>query len=322
MKPHDEHMWACLDGEMTPAEAAQYDRFLSAEDHGQMASERELERGLGEMLARPAPGADEAWRAALARVGENKQARRAHARWRRFAWAAVPAAIAAMALVVLGVGHARTETQPPFLSVSARDAAREDPPKEAQEVMATARNMLRDRDMHMAFDPMNSLEAADAPCRLVAVHGNEYAGEQVVELSFMCGGQPSKVIIANGSGRVAHEISRATARGAVLASRSVGDWLVTAVGANAPDGLLSLIEEAQPVPEETSVPAVETQQAGTPIPEVTAAPEITPEIGPEAVPVAEPEVAPQAVVPETAPEAATEPPATPPVPEQAIPAAA
>ena len=294
MKPQDGLIQSRLDSEMTPDEMV-------------------LERRLGEMLARPAPGADEAWRAALARIAQHEQVQRAHARRRRFAWAAVPAAVAAMALVVLAVGYARTETQPSFLSVSARDAAVQVSSVRAQEMAATARNLLRDNNLHMAFDPMKSLESADAPYRLVSVRRDEHAGEPVVEMVFMCGGKPAKVIITNGGGNTAHEISQASARGAALASRSVGDWLVTAVGVNAPDGLLSLVEVAQPEPQEqTSVQAAETPPTEVPTPESAV---VTPETAPGAA-AATPDsavVAPETAIatPQAAPDAAPTVPETP-----------
>ena len=327
MKPQDKEWLDRLDGGMTSAGAGQYDLSFPVEDCGRTASEAGMERKLGEMLARPAPGADEAWRTALARIKEHEQTRRARARWRRFAWAAAPVALAAMALVMFSVGHGRTQTQPSFLSVSTHDARAPLSTTRTREVMASARNLLRDRDMHMALDPKNSLEAADAPCRLVSVRGAEHGGEPVVEMVFLYGGKPAKVVITNASGNAAHEISRAAAGGAALASRAVGDWLITAVGTGAPEGLLSLIEEAQPEPQEQApVQAVETPPTETAAPENAAA---TPEGAPDSAVVtpdtaiAEPQSVPEAAA--AAPEASVSPaaaaesqvPAQPDPPEQA-----
>ena len=154
---------------------------------------------------------------------------------------------------------------------------------------------------------------------------------------FLCGGKPAKVIITNGNGNAAHEIGQATAHGAALASRSVGDWLITAVGTNAPDGLLSLIEEAQPEQQnQSSTPAAETSPTETPTSEIAVtAPEAEPKPGgvvpetavvvPEtaiAAPQTAPEVAPAApetpVVPETAPEPPAAPPSEKPEPTKTM----
>ncbi len=303
MKPQDKEWLDRLGCGMPSAEAGQYDLSLPVEDCGRTASEAEMERKLGEMLARPAPGADAAWQTALARVKEHEQTRRAQARWRRFAWAAAPVALAAMALVMFSVGYGRTQTQPSFLSVSTRDARAPLSTTRTREVMASARNLLRDHDMRVALDPKNALEAADAPCRLVSVRGAEHGGEPVVEMVFLYGGKPAKVVITNASGSAAHEISRAAAGGATLASRAVGDWLVTAVGTGAPEGLLSLIEEAPPEPQEQApVQAAETPPTETPVPEAAPA---TPEGVPDSAVVTQDTAI---VTLQSAPEAAVTPP--------------
>ncbi len=316
MKPQDELWWACLDGEMTPAGAAQYDKTLSEDERRLMSAEMEMEHGLGRVLARPAPGADAAWLAAMAQVKAREEEARhgASRRWRRMVLAVVPAAVAAVALVVFGAGYMRAEApKPSFLSVGARDVVERTSAAQAQEVMATARTMLRGRDMHMAFDPGNSLQSEDAPYRLVSVRRDERAGEPVVEMVFMCGGKPAKVIITNGGGSVAHEIGRATARGAALASRSVGDWLVTAVGVDTPDRLLSLIEEAQPEPREQSVPVSETPMTEMSAPGVAGANDAT-DVPEHAVGVPDTAAAPApdaaAAAPQSAQDAAVVPPDT------------
>ncbi len=308
MNPQDKILWSRLDGEMPPDEAERFDRALTAEDCGRLGAELGLERRLGEMLARPAPGADEAWRAALERVSAHKQAGSVPVRRRRMAWAVLPVALAATLLVMLSVGHDHSAAQQPwYLSVGAHGTVKQTTPSQAQAVAATARNLLRDRDMHMAFDPKNSLESANASYRLVSVRGEQQAGEPVVEMVFLCDGKPAKVIITNASGNAAHEIGRAADRGAALASRSVGDWLVTAVGVQAPDELLSLIEEAQPESQDNaSIHAGEAAPVETPTPDTAVtAPETVPEtavVAPDtavAAPQPEPEAAQAA--PETAP---------------------
>jgi len=302
MKPQDELWWAHLDGELPPAETARLDASLSAADRNRMSGERQFEQGLGEALAKPVPGADQAWLAALAKVKAQEKEERGRIRRRRsLTWITAPLAVAAMALVMLSTGYFRSETpQPWFLKINPPDKAAQVSPVQAQEVRATARTMLRDRAMHMDFDPKNSLEAADSPYRLVSVRDGEYHGEKVLELTFDCGAEPAKVIITNSDGNAAREITRAAGSGAVHASRPVGNWLISVVGTNAPDSLLSLLEEEPPVPDGSPTPVEELPQAGASAPIATGEPAATP-------------------VPETAPEPAQAAPEAPIQPEQPSP---
>ena len=141
MKQHDQLWWASLDGELTPAEAAQLDRSLSDADRNRMSGEMEMERKLGEALAQPVPGADQAWQAALAKVKAQEAAQRGTVRLRRrIAWIAAPLAVAAAALVILSVGYLRTEApQPWFLKMGARDEAGPGSSARVQEVMKIGR---------------------------------------------------------------------------------------------------------------------------------------------------------------------------------------
>jgi hypothetical protein len=160
------------------------------------------------------------------------------------------------------------------------------------------------------------------------VRRNEHAGEAVVEMMFLCDGKPAKVIIAGRGGAVAREIGQATARGAALMSRPVGEWLVTAVGIDAPDRLLSLIQTAQPEPQGQSSPVSETPLTEMSVPETAGV-----EPGPaEAVPQHAVGVPDTTVVPETVvgapnsavvpPDTAVIPPGTAVLPPQSAPGAA
>ncbi|MCX5759035.1 MAG: hypothetical protein NTU83_11115, partial [Candidatus Hydrogenedentes bacterium] len=246
--------------EMTPAEAAQYDRSLDVDDRARMTAEIEMERRLGELLAQPMPDAQEAWRAALALVKEEKHARRPRARWlRRAAWLAVP--IAAMVLVTVYMGHAKPASTPWFLSVSERDHSALASTARIPDVLLAVRNLLHDRSVNVSFDPSNSLEAENAPYRLLDAREGEYAGGPVMELLFACSGQLAKVVIANEKGGAAREIDKAVARGAIRASRAVGDWLIAVVGAKEPDGLLRLIGDPDATPPTPAAPATETPES-------------------------------------------------------------
>lgn len=272
MKPQDEFWWAYTDGEMTPAEAAQYDRTLDAEDRSRMETEMEMERCLGEYLAVPVPDSDEAWKASLALIAEAKRVRRPRAKWLyRTAGLAIP--IAAMVLVAVYAGYEKPEPAPWFLSMNENDASAAGTPARLPEVLVAVRNLLRDRAVDVAFDPLNSLEAEDAPYRLLAAREGEYSGESVVELLFECNGHPAKVVIANGKGNAAREIDKAVASGHVAASRVVGEWRIAAIGAYASDGLLCLIDVPDPVPAPPE----------TPEPEDTSKSDVPPDAQPDTV---------------------------------------
>ena len=250
MNPQDEHRWSRMDGDAGPEEAACAEHSFSGADGEWMAREREMDRLIAEMLSAPVPGADEAWKAALARVAEHEPCRKAMVRRRRRAWFGVPVALAAAALIVVSVVHFRTETPPPwFLNTNTLETDSHAPSQQRDEMLSAVRDMLRDRDMRMAFDPKNALKTGSTPYRLVSVRGGEYDGEQVVELHFMCGARPANIIITNCNGNAAREINRAAGRGTVHAVRPVGDWLVSVVGSEAPDELLSLLEPVPPAPQ-------------------------------------------------------------------------
>jgi len=264
--------WAYLDGELSAAEAADFDRSLSEEERERLASEMQLEALLAERLSDTIVCPNHVWVDATARI--KKVQRRPRIRfWRRLTYGLIPLTAAALLLVILVLHRAQPTDSPvpQFLLLPEGDVSALAAHAQVSEAPSDVRDFLNQRAVQVSFDPANLLDSQETPYMLLGACENEFEGETLIELLFSCGEYPAKVVIVRQSGPAAEEVGKAIARGKVRASRPVGNSLIAVVGANAPADLLSFIAEPwiDIPPEESQENSLSEQPNIEPQPEST-----------------------------------------------------
>jgi anti-sigma factor RsiW len=243
---NDELRWAYLDGELSPSEAADFDRTLSPEDRERLAAEIYLETAMASVLSESAVCPRKFWKTACVKTrkgGETARKTAAHRvlrlRWWLLSACGSLAAIAAGMTFFLLDAHPKSnflvlhEQRPDELAACAQ----------VTDGLSAVRGFVEAAALDVTFDPLNSLETAESPYRLLGAREDNFRGEPIVQLLFECSGTPAKVVLVPKAGMAAREVGRAVGVGHLSACRQIGNALVTVIGPNAARDLVRLVDE-------------------------------------------------------------------------------
>lgn len=245
----DERKWAYLDGELSPAEAADLDQALSSEERARFASELRFERTVAAKLSDAACPDNSWWRAKASlqrrRAGAGRFA--AWMGWRAAAVFACFAVVAAAAVFFRPQAPTKTEHLPLQRDTLGTLKTR----AQVTDGLPSARAVVQAAAFNVSLDPLNSLEAAESPYRLLGARGDDFHGELVVRLFFDCSGAPAEMVLVPRAGQAAAEVGRAVAAGDLESCRQIGNALVAVIGSSVPSGLVQIIDETSfPAPDD------------------------------------------------------------------------
>ncbi|HPO14351.1 MAG TPA: hypothetical protein PLI09_12975 [Candidatus Hydrogenedentes bacterium] len=240
------------------------------ESSEQVSEEGEFARAVGVKLAAPVMCPDTAWKTALEQVSRVQQRERRRLVWRRAAVLAL--ASAAVFLLVTG-GYFYSQSTPPprplFLTLDEHTIEGLEAKAEVSDGVAV-RALLQNLSLPVALDPNNTLSSKDTSYRFIGARREQYDQDQAVELLFDHMGKPAILVIALRTGAIAKEINKKyNGNQGMYATRDVGDVVIAAVGAkeagaaHAPDDLLMLFSDPQPVPA-SATPSDETASSSSP----------------------------------------------------------
>lgn len=245
MKERDHMLSAYLDGELTAAEAAEFDKTLTPEERTRLESELQFEKGLGEVLSRDARCPEALWRR-IQLQARNQSASPPRRRTHVTRWVGSVGAIAAALLLAFLIAQSMGN-EAPFLrvaeaSVNELSAQSEVPLEDLDAVQAfiDARNFhidLRSRSV-ISHDLRHDIH-------LLGVCEDTFKKERLVRILFDCCGYPVVLVVAKEDGAVADELRRALAKGAgeVQSARVFNGCLAAVVGSHESPELFSFIEE-------------------------------------------------------------------------------
>lgn len=236
--------WAYLDGELSTAEAANFDRSLSEEERERLTAEMQVENLLTERLSQRITCPNDVWLRSIAQIAKPQRVRRIRF-WRRLAYGVLPLTAAAVLVILFALpwGKPNNSPIPRFLLLPEGDVSALATHTQVSEALSDVRDFLNQRAVQVSFDPSNLLDSKEAPYMLLGACESQFEGESLVELLFSCGEHPAKVVIVRQAGPAADEVGKAIAQGRIRASRPVGNVLIAVVGEHAPADLLSVIAD-------------------------------------------------------------------------------
>ncbi|MBI2440163.1 MAG: hypothetical protein HYV35_02210 [Lentisphaerae bacterium] len=244
MNTNGENLWsAYLDGEMSAAEAADFDKSLSPADRERFSTEMRFERSLAGVLINNVECPQNLWK----RI-ETDISRRREGRFRpRILTGRAALAIAAAAAILVGGVILHLNRRPPRniftvpASVAAL-AAEAEAPADLEQV----RNFLAQHGFNIALHSVATMqEPRGHKIVMLGARATRRAGDLTVELLYECCGEPVRVIIAREDSQTAHGIRLAQAHGAVQAARNIGGYRAAVVSRHAAGQLLDLLAESE-----------------------------------------------------------------------------
>lgn len=238
-----ETLWmAYLDGQLSAAESAEFDRSLTPDERVRLVSELRFESSLSESLGVAAPCPDELWNRVLSDVN---RASGMPARWMR---RTVPVSVVAAAAAVLLVSAWAVHTlgaRPAFLSSTARTVSELTQQAELSSAdMDAVESFMQQYGVQLNLDKLSDEEAAHGhhdSFELLGARHDMFKGEPVVSLLFECCNQPSKVVLAKQGSPAADAIGQGIADGRVQASRPIGAYVAAVVSYHRSDGMLDVL---------------------------------------------------------------------------------
>ncbi len=244
----EEKLWmAYLDGELSPAEALQYDAELSPAQRDRLAAEMRLESTLGDALRIDAACPDAAWAATLDKLAA-AGAPTAHAgqrlggRWRRRVWPFLTAAAAVLLVTVAYLGVLFMQPEPAFaistpdLEAFAQSASVPPDHPAIAELFASHGFGLQLSEIASAQpDNSNSVKLLGA-CHVLC------RGKELVQILLNCCEYPVKLVVAPRDSK-AGAMMLEGARGAqIRATRDIGEYRIALIGEHGRAELLELLE--------------------------------------------------------------------------------
>lgn len=244
----DKLMSASLDGELSAAEAAEFDHSLTPAEKANIAAEMKLERGIADRLSQGGRCPDDVWKRTIAALEQEatpmKRVRLA-ASWRY----AITAMAAVLAITVIGaVLRVNQVPQEPSILAIEKGTTIE---------QLAALSTLSDTDTESlnAFLQQEGFEIRmtttdvqipgdhHTPREFLGARPVTYRGEEVIELLFNCCERPVKIVVARTGSRTAHEIGERLAEGQIQVSKPVGEYVAAVVGRHKVIGLLDYLTE-------------------------------------------------------------------------------
>jgi hypothetical protein len=242
MNKDNDTMWsAYLDGELSTADAAAFDRSLTPDDRVRLANELAFERSLAESLGHGAACPAEVWDRVRAKLevagasgGEQPVSR----------WYWKPAmSLAAVATVVIAISWFAIRVnleKPVFLAMSEVNVkTMADITDIPSPTLSDLNAYLEDHNLDVAVTPFHSGRAGHHAVRVLGVKTSTFRNEQVVELLFNCCGKPLRVALVPQGGYSAEAAGKALGNGLVQETRPVGSTLAVMIGRHPSPDLLS-----------------------------------------------------------------------------------
>lgn len=231
MEHHSIELTAYLDGELNAIEAAEFDRTLLPEQRTCLQSDLEIQHALGQFFARPVVCPPTLWKTAIRKT----KPRQSPLSFSMHHWRAL-SGLVVLLLLSLACGQ-----------LAPSDAHFLTPPEKtpsAAMTLAEVRQFLAARQVPVSLDPANTLETNEPlPYHLIGAQERAFHGECVVEIIFLCNGEPAKIIIAPKAGAAADEIGKALAQGTVQSSGTLDKVVVAVIGDCPPKDLIRIVDE-------------------------------------------------------------------------------
>jgi anti-sigma factor RsiW len=251
MSAHRDELWsAYLDGELSAAEASEFDQSLTPDERERLNAELRVEHALSDALARGGECPDATWSRVKLEM-ENAGAPQKRLGRRLVRGMAAAGTLAALLLLTFGLlqyaGH--RISQAAFLQVAeasvaelaeSADMRTNDP--------ARAEQYLQERGFDINVPAISGeSNSYHYDTGLVGVRETSFRGDPAAELLFKCCNHPLKIVMARRGTRAA-EAMRATAESPtrndeVQAVSMVGDYVAAVVGKHRAPHLLDLLVE-------------------------------------------------------------------------------
>ena len=233
MSHEQDRLWsAYIDGELPAREAADLHESISPEDRERLGLECHLEKELIRPIEAGSECPPEVWLRVKDRIED-----RAGRGWlsrvirRRRVWFMAASILAASALVVLGTYHlSRDDTHGNILEI-ARDVRALGREVEVQGNVEKVRQFMAAQgvDLPLRMPPL-AAQTGVHRARLLGARKVRHHDGDGVELLFDCCGEPLKLILAPLGSALARTLEVAQGEGQVQTSRTIGGFLVAAVG--------------------------------------------------------------------------------------------
>ncbi len=235
---HDKLWSAYLDGELSATEADRFDESLTEGERERLAAETHFERALSEKLDIDARCPDEVWQH-TERLVRSAASRRPLAGLRHWIWRIGAAAAAVLLFIwILNpkeapiLNHVRTVAELKRLS-------------QVPAGIEAAQQYLNDQGVKLRLDPFET-GASDQhhhEALLLGARTLAYNGERVIQLLYVCCGEPIEVTLARQDTAAAEALRQAVDSGAVKTARVVGDYLAVPLGMHPAEDILGHIGE-------------------------------------------------------------------------------
>ena len=247
MSINREHLWhAYLDGELTVIEMSEFEASLNQDERERLAAEMQFESGLAERLSQDVKCPDEVWERTKTLLAAQQEA--PVPSFRRWYWGMATLATAATLAFMISLFGAVNPDTASALVLAAETVEELAATSETDADADAVRTYLADHNVDLELNPMESLAIASAhPLEIIGARTYEVNGEPVVEMLFGCCGRPVKVMMAVQGSDAATLIGLASAsgNGDVLATRTVGRYLVAVVSDHPAPGLLDIFADGQ-----------------------------------------------------------------------------
>jgi hypothetical protein len=241
MSNERDKLWsAYIDGELSAAEASKFDQSLTADERARLASEIQLENGIGEILQTDTPCPDPLWKRVEGELYQHdalaRQSRR-NVLW----WAGSVAAILLFAVSAY-MYNVRTVAEPPFMRLAScmeeqEKLAEVSSPDGVEDLLHRVGISL---DLHMP-SPQTWTPAHHHVQLLGAMHSS-YHGNPVVVLLFECCKQPVNIVLARRGSPAAQQIGTAVSHGKVQMSRPLGIYVAAVIGRHEANDVLTFVQ--------------------------------------------------------------------------------
>ncbi|MBI2437500.1 MAG: hypothetical protein HYV36_01625 [Lentisphaerae bacterium] len=248
MNTNPENLWsAYLDGEMSAAEAADFDKSLSPADRERFSAEIRFERSLAGVLINNVECPQNLWKRVEADIS-----RRREGRFRpRILTGRAALAIAAAAAILIGgfLLHVHRRQAPMNMFTVPSSVAALAAEAEAPADLEQVRNFLAQHGFNIALHPVTTMqEPRGHKTVLIGARATRRDEDWTVELLYECCGEPVKVIIAREDSKTAEAIRRQSlsSNSAVQAARNIGGYRAAVVSRHKAGRILELLAEPQP----------------------------------------------------------------------------
>jgi len=230
MNRHRDPLWsAYLDGELTAAEASEFDARLNAEERERMAAEVRLESGIAERLAASEKCPDALWKRIEQGVTDasdrQNQPRRSFVSWALPSLAAAAGILLALALFV----PSGPNQVPAFLHLAAANEPMAQNMSEVDDSVSHVQDFLRQVGMQLALTPETQTHSRHH-IHLIGARKEMFEGKPYVRLFYQCCKTPVEVIVARQGDPAAKAIISAHEHHELQNSRMIGDYIVTVLG--------------------------------------------------------------------------------------------